>query len=71
MSFDLSAPGIWFYPDGLTGDDAVCFAQRIEALGYSALWLPEAGGRDPFVLASRLLAHPSVPDASAPPSCGG
>ena len=57
MPLDLSAPGIWFYPDGLSGDAAVNFAQRIEALGYSALWLPEAGGRDPFVLAGRLLDH--------------
>ena len=57
MPFDLSARGLWFYPDGLSSDDAVAFAQRIEALGYSALWLPEAGGRDPFVLAARLLDH--------------
>ncbi len=57
MSLDLSAPGLWFYPDGLSTDEVVSFAQRIEALGYSALWLPEAGGRDPFVLASRLLDH--------------
>ena len=54
---DLSAPGVWFYPDGLDARQAADFAQRIEALGYSALWLPEAGGRDPFVLASWVLAH--------------
>jgi probable F420-dependent oxidoreductase len=35
----------------------VDFAKRIEEMGYSALWLPEAGGRDPFVLAARLLDH--------------
>ena len=57
MPVDLSAPGVWFYPDALTSDDAVRFAQRVEALGYSALWLPEAGGRDPFVLAAHLLDH--------------
>lgn len=54
---DLSAPGVWFYPDGLDAQEVAKFAQRIEALGYSALWLPEAGGRDPFVLASWLLGH--------------
>lgn len=59
MSMDLRARGVWFYPDGLTSNETVDFAKRIEALGYSALWLPEAGGRDPFVLAARLLDHTS------------
>jgi probable F420-dependent oxidoreductase len=54
---ELNGRGVWFYPDGLTSDACVEFARRIEALGYSALWLPEAGGRDPFVLAARLLDH--------------
>lgn len=57
MTMDLSAPGVWFYPDGLSSDGVVDFAKRIEEMGYSALWLPEAGGRDPFVLAARLLDH--------------
>ncbi|MAG34324.1 MAG: LLM class F420-dependent oxidoreductase [Deltaproteobacteria bacterium] len=59
MSMDLGARGVWFYPDGLTSDETVEFAKRIESLGYSALWLPEAGGRDPFALAARLLDHTS------------
>ncbi|MCH2170329.1 TIGR03620 family F420-dependent LLM class oxidoreductase [Myxococcota bacterium] len=54
---NLDAPGVWFYPDGLTAPQTAEFAQRIEALGYSTLWLPEAGGRDPFVLASWVLAN--------------
>lgn len=53
----IGARGVFFYPDGLTSREAVAFARRIEALGYSALWLPEVGGRDPFVLAARLLDH--------------
>jgi probable F420-dependent oxidoreductase len=57
MTMEMSGRGVWFYPDGLTSDETVAFAQRIEALGYSALWLPDAGGRDPFVLAARLLDH--------------
>jgi probable F420-dependent oxidoreductase len=54
---NLSGTGVWYYPDELSGTQAIEFAQRLEALGYSALWLPEAGGRDPFVLAGVLLAH--------------
>ncbi len=54
---ELSGRGVWFYPDGLTGDEPIEFAQRIEAMGFTALWLPDAGGRDPFVLAGRLLDH--------------
>jgi probable F420-dependent oxidoreductase len=56
-TMNLTGRGVWFYPDGLTQDETVDFARRIERMGYSALWLPEAGGRDPFVLASRLLDH--------------
>ena len=55
----LTGRGVWFYPDGLTSDGVVDFAKRIEAMGYTALWLPEAGGRDPFALAARLLDHTS------------
>lgn len=53
----LGGRGVFFYPDALTSREAVAFARRLEALGYSALWLPEAGGRDPFVLAAKLLDH--------------
>jgi len=31
------------------------FAQRVEALGYSALWIPDTIGRDPFVNSATLL----------------
>ena len=56
---DLGGRGVWFYPDGLSSQQTVEFARRIESMGYTALWLPEAGGRDPFVLAARLLDHTS------------
>jgi probable F420-dependent oxidoreductase len=56
---ELSKPGIWFYPDALSAKEVVAFGQRIESQGYSALWLPEAGGRDPFVLAGLILEHTS------------
>ena len=53
----LTGRGVWFYPDGLSAAETVEFAQRLEALGYSALWIPDAGGRDVFALAARLLDH--------------
>jgi len=56
----LDGRGVWFYPDGIPSDGVVDFARRIEAMGYTALWLPEAGGRDPFTLAARLLDHTST-----------
>ncbi|MEE2664056.1 MAG: TIGR03620 family F420-dependent LLM class oxidoreductase [Myxococcota bacterium] len=56
---ELARTGVWSSIDDLSSNDAVAFAKRIEALGYSALWLPEAVGRDPFVLAAQLLDHTS------------
>lgn len=44
----LGRLGVWTWLDGLSADQAVAFAQRVEALGYASLWLPEAIGRDPF-----------------------
>lgn len=49
--------GVWTWLDMLTAAQAVEFAQTIERLGYSTLWLPEAVGRDPFVLATFLASH--------------
>ena len=54
---DLTKPAIWFYLDELSAPQAAKFAQRVERLGYSALWLPEVSGRDPFVLAGWLLSQ--------------
>jgi probable F420-dependent oxidoreductase len=53
----IGGRGVFFYPDGLTSREVVAFARRLEAMGYSALWLPEVGGRDPFVTAARILDH--------------
>lgn len=53
----IGGRGVFFYPDGLSSREMIVFARRIEALGYSALWLPEVGGRDPFVAAARILDH--------------
>jgi probable F420-dependent oxidoreductase len=44
----LKAPGVWYFTDGMDAGAAAETAAHIEALGYSALWLPETVGRDPF-----------------------
>ena len=44
----LSTPGIWYFTDGMDAAGAAAFAERVEYLGYSTLWLPETTGRDPF-----------------------
>ncbi|HEY8156136.1 MAG TPA: TIGR03620 family F420-dependent LLM class oxidoreductase [Myxococcota bacterium] len=49
--------GVWTHIDGLPAADAADFARRIEAWGYSALWIPEAVGRDPFSFLGYLAAN--------------
>ncbi len=52
----LGRLGVWYFTDRLTAAQAADFARRVESLGYAALWLPEAVGRDPFAHAALLLA---------------
>ncbi len=54
---ELTKPGVWYFTDGMPATQAAETAQRIESLGYSALWIPETVGRHPFVHASWLLAN--------------
>ena len=54
---DLSKTGVWYFTDGMSAMEAANAAQRIEALGYSALWIPETVGRHPFAHAAWLLAN--------------
>ena len=56
---DLTKPGVWYFTDGMSVTEAAEAAQRIESLGYSALWIPETTGRHPFAHASWLLANTS------------
>jgi len=49
--------GVWANTNGLTAPEAAAFAQRVEKWGYSALWIPEAAGRNALVHASWLLAN--------------
>lgn len=52
--------GVWFSPEGLTGEQLVTFGQRIEALGYSKLWVGETFGRDPFAQLAAIGAATST-----------
>lgn len=49
--------GIWSWMDSVSYADGVDFVKTIEDWGYSALWVPEAVGRDPFVTLSVLAPH--------------
>jgi probable F420-dependent oxidoreductase len=53
----LGKLGVWYFFDGVPATAAAEAAKRIESLGYSALWIPETVGRNPFVHASWLLAN--------------
>ena len=50
----LRAPGVWSFTDAMGVAEVTEFASRVEALGYSALWLPDTVGRDPFALIAHL-----------------
>jgi alkanesulfonate monooxygenase SsuD/methylene tetrahydromethanopterin reductase-like flavin-dependent oxidoreductase (luciferase family) len=54
---EIGRLGVWTWLGASSADEAAAFAQRIEALGYSTLWLPEAVGRDPFTLRGFLAAR--------------
>jgi probable F420-dependent oxidoreductase len=53
----LGRLGVWTFFEMLPAPKAAQLAQQVEALGYSALWFPEAVGRDPFSLISYLAAQ--------------
>ncbi len=54
---DIGKVGIWFFLDALTAAESVEFARKAEKLGYGAMWIPEAVGREPFAHAAYLAAH--------------
>ncbi len=51
----IGTRGVWWFTEGMDASTAVEFAQRVESLGYGALWLPETVGRDPFAHIALLL----------------
>jgi probable F420-dependent oxidoreductase len=54
---DIGKLGVWFFLDTLSSNDGAAFLQRLEKLGYPAMWLPEAVGREPFANIGWLLAR--------------
>jgi len=51
----MKKTGVWYFTDGMSATASGEFAQRVESLGYSALWVPETVGRDSLINASTLL----------------
>jgi probable F420-dependent oxidoreductase len=56
MSTEIGRLGVWTWLDGFSAPEAAEFANQLEEWGYSALWIPEAIGRDPFSLIGYLAA---------------
>jgi probable F420-dependent oxidoreductase len=54
---ELGKLGVWTWLDAMSGPEVAEFARKIEDWGYSALWVPEAVGRDPFAILSYLAAE--------------
>jgi alkanesulfonate monooxygenase SsuD/methylene tetrahydromethanopterin reductase-like flavin-dependent oxidoreductase (luciferase family) len=52
--------GIWFAHSAMSIAESVAFAQKVEACGYGALWIPEAVGREPFVHLAALASQTST-----------
>ncbi len=57
MTTEIGRLGVWTTLDTMSADEAADFARRVEGWGYSALWIPEAVGRDPFALIGYLAAR--------------
>src|ERR1700761_7931436 len=53
----LGKLGVWYPLDRLDADGVKQLLRKIEDLGYSALWYPEAVGYESLSLASFLLAN--------------
>ncbi|MCH2170805.1 LLM class F420-dependent oxidoreductase [Myxococcota bacterium] len=54
---ELGKLGVWYFTEAMRSPKAADFAQRIESLGYSALWIPETTGRNPFAHAGFLFGE--------------
>ena len=61
MTIDIGRIGIWSAAlEAHSSSRAREAAQELEAMGYPVLWINEATGRDPFVLATLLLSATST-----------
>jgi probable F420-dependent oxidoreductase len=56
---NIGSIGIWAFLDVLPAREAQAAAREIEDLGFGALWIPEALGREAFTHAAVLLAGTS------------
>jgi len=56
-AMQLGKLAVWAFTDSMSAEDAAQFAVRTERWGYSAFWIPEAFGRNPFAFAAWLLAR--------------
>ena len=54
---EIGKLGLWCAMDGVPLAQQIEIAQRLESLGYSALWLPMSIRHDALITASQLLAH--------------
>src|SRR2546429_9923248 len=52
---DLGRVGLWHFLDAFPASIARAAAREIEELGFKALWIPEALGREVFTHAGLLL----------------
>ena len=60
-TIDIGRIGIWTGTlDAVPSSEARAVAQRLEAMGFPTLWIPETIGRDPFVTATLLLGATST-----------
>jgi len=55
----LGKLGVFYFLEAMTAQQIPAFATRLETLGYSALWFPEALGREALSSASLLLSSTS------------
>jgi probable F420-dependent oxidoreductase len=53
---EIGKLGVWFFLDAMSAEDSATFAKKTEKHGYSALWIPEAVGREPFAHSGYLLS---------------
>jgi len=53
----LGKLGVFYFLELMRAPEAAAFAQRVESLGYAALWFPEGIGREALSSASWLLAN--------------
>jgi len=52
---NLRTPGIFALTDSMTATQLTALVRKVDQLGYSTFWFPEAFGRDPFTLAAHIL----------------